>query len=105
MDIISLTWVWFYYKSSYTEKVAKGSQTTIIIIILIIIIIIIIIIIVIIIIITTIITLLEMSCPWVENRQQKEEEKTLKYAPLRMELKRQYPGFGIKQVNIVIIYY
>ena len=45
---------------------------------------------------------LEMSCSWVENGQQKEEEKTLKYAPLRMELKRQHPRFEIKQANIVI---
>lgn len=35
----------------------------------------------------------EMSCSWVENRQQKEEEKTLKYVPLRMQLKRQHPRF------------
>ena len=45
---------------------------------------------------------LEMSCSSVENGQQKEEEKTLKYAPLRMELKRQHPRFEIKQANIVI---
>ena len=30
------------------------------------------------------------------------KEKKLKYAPLRMELKGQQPGFEIKQVNIVI---
>ena len=45
---------------------------------------------------------LEMSCSWVENGQQKEEEKTLKYAPLRMELKRQHPRFEIKQANVII---
>ena len=44
-------------------------------------------------------TLLEMGCCWVENYQQKEEEKTLKCAPLCMELKRQHPGF-----EIIIIY-
>ena len=48
------------------------------------------------------ITLLEIGCPWAENRQKKDKEKTLKYAPLRMELKGQQPGFEIKQVNIVI---
>ena len=37
-----------------------------------------------------------------DNREQKEEEKTLKYAPLRLELKRQYSGFKIRQFNIVI---
>ena len=26
----------------------------------------------------------------------------MKYAPLRLELKRQYPGFNIKQNNIII---
>ena len=48
------------------------------------------------------VTLLEMSCPWVENREQKEKEKTLKYAPLRLELKQQYPGYKINQVNNII---
>ena len=48
------------------------------------------------------VTLLEMSCPWVENREQKEKEKTLKYAPLRLELKQQYPGYTINQVNNII---
>ena len=38
--------------------------------------------------------LIEMSCPWKDNKKQK-EEKTLKYAPLRLELKRQHPGFKI----------
>ena len=47
------------------------------------------------------VTLMEMSCPWVENREQKEKEKTLKYAPLRLELKQQYPGYKINQVNII----
>ena len=37
-----------------------------------------------------------------DNRKQKEEEKTLKYAPLQLELKRQHPGFKIRQSNIVI---
>ena len=31
--------------------------------------------------------LLEMSCPWIENREAKESEKTRKYAPLCFELK------------------
>ena len=33
---------------------------------------------------------IEMSCPWVENRGKKDEEKTHKYKPLRWELKAQY---------------
>ncbi|PFX19648.1 hypothetical protein AWC38_SpisGene15931 [Stylophora pistillata] len=31
---------------------------------------------------------LEMSCPWVNNRTRKDEEKTLKYGPLRWELRQ-----------------
>ena len=43
-----------------------------------------------------------MSCPWMDNRKQKEEEKTLNYARLRLELNRQHPGYKIRQFNIVI---
>ena len=32
----------------------------------------------------------EMSCPWTENREKKQEEKTIKYGPLRWELKQQF---------------
>ena len=46
--------------------------------------------------------LIEMSCPWMDNRKQKEEEKALKYAPLRLELKRQHPRFKIRQSSIAI---
>ena len=46
--------------------------------------------------------LIEITCPWIYNRKRKEEEKTLKYAPLRLELKRQHRGFKIWQFNIVI---
>ena len=45
---------------------------------------------------------LEMSCPWIDNRTSKEEEKTAKYAPLRWEIKRQYPGYDVQQYNIII---
>ena len=31
---------------------------------------------------------IEMSCPWIGNREKKSEEKTMKYGPLRWELKR-----------------
>ena len=30
--------------------------------------------------------LLEMSCPWIENKKWKEEEKTIKYVPLWLDL-------------------
>ena len=45
---------------------------------------------------------MEMSCPWVSNRQKKTSEKTMKYAPLRWELKQKYPGYEISQYNIIV---
>ena len=45
----------------------------------------------------------EMSCPWRENREKKQEEKTIKYGPLRWELKQQFPGYDIRQYNIIIV--
>ncbi|XP_074631875.1 uncharacterized protein LOC141890330 isoform X1 [Acropora palmata] len=45
---------------------------------------------------------MEMSCPWVSNRQKKTSEKTMKYAPLRWELKQKYPGYKISQYNIIV---
>ena len=46
--------------------------------------------------------LLEMSCPWPNNRKSKSCDKTEKYAPLRLELKRQFQGFQVKQFNIIM---
>ena len=43
-----------------------------------------------------------MSGPWIENRKQKNQEKTTKYAPLRWELKQQHRGYTIKEYNIII---
>ena len=43
-----------------------------------------------------------MSCPWTENREKKQEEKTTEYGPLRWELKQQFPGYDIRQYNIII---
>ena len=37
-----------------------------------------------------IVTILEMSCPWVDNRAAKDQDKTEKYASLRLELKQQF---------------
>ena len=48
------------------------------------------------------ITLLEMNCPWVENRCQKEAEKTRKYGPLRYELKQQFKGYKVEKFNIIM---
>ena len=49
-----------------------------------------------------VVSTIEMSCPWVENRCQKNEEKILKYGPLRWELKAQYKGYKIIQYNVII---
>ena len=48
------------------------------------------------------IVVIEMSCPWMENRAIEDAEKTAKYSPLRWELKQQYPGYEVKQSNISI---
>ncbi|PFX11880.1 hypothetical protein AWC38_SpisGene24251 [Stylophora pistillata] len=45
---------------------------------------------------------LEMSCPWVNTQTRKDEEKTLKYGPLRWELRQQFPGYEVKQYNIIM---
>ena len=43
-----------------------------------------------------------MSCPWVSNCDKKMSETTMKYAPLRWEMKQAYPGYEITQYNIII---
>ena len=48
------------------------------------------------------VVLLEMSCPWVSNREINCAEKTSKCAPLRYELRRRYPGYKTEQHNIII---
>ena len=48
------------------------------------------------------VVVIEMSCPWMDNRAIKDAEKTAKYGPLRWELKQQYPGYEVKQFNIII---
>ena len=45
---------------------------------------------------------IEMSCPWISNREKKSEEKTMKYGPLRWELKEKYKGYKVHQYNIII---
>ncbi|XP_031572645.1 uncharacterized protein LOC116306701 isoform X1 [Actinia tenebrosa] len=44
----------------------------------------------------------EMSCPWIENREKKVEEKATKYGALLLELKQQHPGYKVQQCNIII---
>ena len=47
------------------------------------------------------VAVIEMSCPWMDNRAIKDAEKTAKYGPLRWELKQKYPGYEVKQFNII----
>ena len=46
---------------------------------------------------------IEMSCPWISNREKKSEEKTMKYGPLRWELKEQYiKGYEVHKYDIIM---
>ena len=47
------------------------------------------------------VTTLEMSCPWIQNREKKDEE-VLKYGPLRWERKLQFKEYRITQYSIII---
>ena len=44
----------------------------------------------------------EESCPWLNNRTRKDTEKIEKYEPLRWEFARQYPGYKIVQLNVIM---
>ena len=48
------------------------------------------------------VAVIEMSCPRMDNRAIKDAEKTANYGPLKWELKQQYPGYEVKQLNIII---
>ena len=43
-----------------------------------------------------------MSCPWIESRAKKDEEKTLKYGPMMWELKQRYDGYRVEQYDVII---
>ena len=45
---------------------------------------------------------IEMSCPWLENRESKVFEKTTKYSQLRLELTNRYPEYKVNQYNIIM---
>ena len=45
--------------------------------------------------------MIEMSCPWLENRESKDFEKTTKYSQLRLELTNRYPEYKVNQYNII----
>ena len=48
------------------------------------------------------VSVIEMNCPWVENREEKEAEKITKYGPLRWELVQRYPEYHRTQFNIIV---
>jgi len=48
------------------------------------------------------IRIIEMSCPWDKNVNRKEVEKMTKYETIRQELREQYEGYDVKQVNIIV---
>ena len=43
-----------------------------------------------------------MSCPWIESKAKRDEEKTLKYGPVMWELKQRYNGYRVEQYNVII---
>ena len=45
---------------------------------------------------------IEMNCPWLENKESKDFEKTTKYSKLRLELTNRYPEYKVKQYNIIL---
>ena len=45
---------------------------------------------------------IEMVCPWISNRGKKSKQKTMKYGPLRKELKKKYKGYEVHQYNIIM---
>ena len=48
------------------------------------------------------VSVIEMSCPWVENREEKDADKTTKYGPLRWELEQRYPEYRVTEFNIIV---
>ena len=48
------------------------------------------------------IRVVEASIPWDENVNKKYEEKNEKYQTVRQELRKQYEGYELQQVNMII---
>ena len=48
---------------------------------------------------------IEMSCPWLDNREGKEMKKTQRYGPLMWELRERFPGYQVKQYNILLMFW
>ena len=45
---------------------------------------------------------IEMSCPWLENRDSKDFKQTTKYSQMRVELTNRYPEYKVNQYNIIM---
>ena len=45
---------------------------------------------------------IEMSCPWLENRDSKDFKQTTKYSQMRLELTNRYPEYKVNQYNIIM---
>ena len=43
-----------------------------------------------------------MSCAWIENREKKDQENSVKYGPLQWELQERYPGYTVHQYKIIM---
>ena len=48
------------------------------------------------------VSVIEMKCPWIENREEKDAENTTKYEPLRWELEQRFPEYRVTQFNIIV---
>ena len=48
------------------------------------------------------VSVIEMSCPWVENSEAKTVEKISMYGPHLWELQQRYPSHRVTQYNIII---
>ena len=48
------------------------------------------------------IDVVQMACPSWCNRAKTDERKTRKYTTVREELKERYPGYEVRQTNIVV---
>ena len=48
------------------------------------------------------VSVIEMSGSWVENREEKDVEKTTKYGPLLWELEQRYPEYRVIQFDIIV---
>ena len=50
------------------------------------------------------VSVIEMSRPRVENREEKDAEKTTKYGPLRWELEQRYPEYRVHSSILLLMY-